>query len=272
MFSILKTEWLKIKNYPAFWWILGIIIFSFPGINYLFYFIHKDMTRSKDMAAQVANAIFGSPFSFPEVFKTVAFTSSIFMLIPAILVIMLICNEYTYKTNRQNIIDGWSRNNFLLGKFFSVFIIATITALLAFTVSFVIGLINKNEAAVAQPYNQIKYMFYFYLQALSQLSFAFLLGLLLRRAFITLGVYIFYSIILENILEGLGKKYVQDAGRFLFLEISNRLTPLPTFMSKFGEERYNTLMGQFNQHIALTILYTAIFWLLSFWIIKKRDL
>lgn len=272
MFSILKTEWLKIKNYPAFWWILGIIILSYPGVNYLFYFIYKDMTRSKEMAAQIATAVFGSPFSFPEVFKTVAFTSSLFMLIPAILVIMLICNEYTYKTNRQNIIDGWSRNNFLVGKFFSVVIIATITATLAFLVSFAIGLINKNSEVVAHPYNQIKYMLYFYLQTLSQLSFAFLLGLLLRRAFITLGVYIFYSIIVENILEGLGRKYTNDLGRFLFLEMSNRLTPLPTFMSKFGQDRYNTLIAQFNEHIWLTIVYTLIFWGLSYWIIKKRDL
>ena len=177
MFSILKTEWLKIKKYPAFWWILGITILSYPGINALFYFIHKDMTRSKDMAAQIATAVFGSPFTFPEVFKTVAFSSSLFMIIPAILIIMLICNEYTYKTNRQNIIDGWSRNNFLLGKFFSVLIVATITAGLAIIVSFAIGIINKNSETVVQPYNQFKYMIYFYLQTLSQLSFAFLLGL-----------------------------------------------------------------------------------------------
>ena len=272
MFSILKTEWLKIKKYPAFWWILGITILSYPGINSLFYFIHKDMTRSKDMAAQIATAVFGSPFTFPEVFKTVAFSSSLFMIIPAILIIMLICNEYTYKTNRQNIIDGWSRNNFLLGKFFSVLIVATITAGLAIIVSFAIGIINKNSETIVQPYNQFKYMIYFYLQTLSQLSFAFLLGLLLRRAFITLGVFIFYSVIVENILEGLGRKYTNDLGRFLFLEISNRLTPLPTFMSKFGEERYNLLASQFNQHIWLTLVYTLIFWLLSLWIIKKRDL
>ena len=272
MFSILKTEWLKIKKYPAFWWILGITILSYPGINSLFYFIHKDMTRSKDMAAQIATAVFGSPFTFPEVFKTVAFSSSLFMIIPAILIIMLICNEYTYKTNRQNIIDGWSRNDFLLGKFFSVIIIATITASLTFLVSFIIGYLNKSDIKINQPYSQIKYQFCFYLQAISQLSFAFLLGLLLRRAFITLGVYIFYSIILENLLEGLGVKYFKDEGRFLFLEVSDRLTPFPTFMGKFSEERYNLLASQFNQHIWLTLLYTLIFWLLSLWIIKKRDL
>ena len=73
-------------------------------------------------------------------------------------------------------------------------------------------------------------------------------------------------------MEGLGRKYTNDLGRFLFLEISNRLTPLPTFMSKFGGERYNLLASQFNQHIWLTLLYTLIFWLLSLWIIKKRDL
>ncbi|MBK8090248.1 MAG: ABC transporter permease subunit [Chitinophagaceae bacterium] len=83
--------------------------------------------------------LLGNPFEFPEVFRTTAFASSLFVLIPAILVIMLITNEYTYKTNRQNVIDGWSRNEFLIAKFLNVVIISMIVIALYVIVTLSIG-------------------------------------------------------------------------------------------------------------------------------------
>ena len=35
MFSLVKTEWLKISRYPAFWLLTGLCILSYPGINYI---------------------------------------------------------------------------------------------------------------------------------------------------------------------------------------------------------------------------------------------
>ena len=117
MLNLFRTEWLKIKKYPGFWWIMGITVLSYPGINGMFYFIYKENTANTKNAAQMLKMLLGNPFEFPEVFRTTAFASSLFVFIPAILVIMLITNEYTYKTNRQNVIDGWSRNEFLVAKF-----------------------------------------------------------------------------------------------------------------------------------------------------------
>ncbi|MFK5098226.1 hypothetical protein, partial [Klebsiella pneumoniae] len=79
------------------------------------------------MANNIAKLLLGNPFVFPEVWQTVAYFSSFFVLLPSILVIMLVTNEYTYKTHRQNIIDGWSRNEFLLSKLIDVAIISLVT-------------------------------------------------------------------------------------------------------------------------------------------------
>lgn len=270
----LKTEWLKIKNYPGFWWVLGICMVSYPSINYIFHsFYLNEIKRSKSIVAQIASGILKEPFAFPEVFRTVAFTSSLFVFIPAILVIMLISNEFSYKTHRQNIIDGWSRNQFMKAKFINVLIITIIITLLTLVVCFLIGFINKTNTAIFE-FKQLKFIGFFFLQVFSQLSFAFLLGLLFRKAFLALGVFIFYSIVFETAAVGLLRYYFKDKHYqdFLPLQASDNLTPVPTVFSQAFNDGVDKGLQFINQQLGLTILYTAIFWMICFWVYKKRDL
>ncbi|MDI3320842.1 ABC transporter permease [Pinibacter soli] len=114
MTNLLKIEWLKIKAYPAFWWVLVITAISYPAVNYCMSVVYHHFLDDPKMAT--IKLMIGNPFAFNEVWHTVAYFSSWFILFPAIIVIMLITNEYTFKTYRQNIIDGWSRNQFLSAK------------------------------------------------------------------------------------------------------------------------------------------------------------
>lgn len=272
MSNLLRTEWLKLKNYPGFWWLMGMTVLSYPGINGMFYFVYKDQTANAKQAAQMLKMLLGNPFAFPEVFRTAAFLSSCFVTVPALLVIMLITNEYTYKTNRQNVIDGWSRNEFLLAKFLNVIIISLIVVTLYSIVALTIGFINTG-ADVKDKFQLINYIGLFALQTFAQLSFAFLLGLLIKRAFIALGVFIFYKIPVENISAELLKKYVHpEAGRFLPTESSDLLTPVPAFLGRLDPKVYDHSLSIINQQVFITIAYLLIFWGLVFWIYKKRDL
>jgi ABC-type transport system involved in multi-copper enzyme maturation permease subunit len=271
MLYLLRTEWFKIKNYPGFWWIMGVTLLSYPGINGLFYFIYNDRVNDKSDGAKIIKMLVGNPFEFPEVFRTVAYSSSLFVFIPAILIIMLITNEYTYKTNRQNVIDGWSRNEFLIAKFYNVVIVSLLVVALYLTITLVIGFINT-PVTNPESWKLVNYTGLFALQVFSQLSFAFLLGLLIRRAFIALGIFIFYKIILENIASGIMGRYAKDTGRFLFTEVSDRLTPVPAFLGKLDKDAYAKTLGLINQHVLLSIAYLIVYWALVFWVYKKRDL
>jgi ABC-2 type transport system permease protein len=62
MIDLLKIEWLKIKKYPAFWWMLGIVALTYPGINYMFYNVFLELTSKKDMAGAIAKSLLGNPF------------------------------------------------------------------------------------------------------------------------------------------------------------------------------------------------------------------
>jgi len=124
MLSLIKIEWLKIKKYPAFWWMLGIVALTYPGTNAMAYVAYLKATTGKEITNNIAKMFLGNPFAFPETWHSVAYFSSFFILLPAILVIMMVTNEYTFRTHRQNIIDGWSRGQYITSKLFDVLIIA----------------------------------------------------------------------------------------------------------------------------------------------------
>lgn len=271
MNNLLRTEWLKLKRYPAFWWIMGITLLSYPGMNGLFYAIYNGMTSDKSEETKILSMLLGKPFSFPEVFRTVGYASSLFVFIPAILVLMQISNEFTYKTHRQNIIDGWSRHQFMTAKLLGVLLVSLLVLIFYVGVVIVIGFMNT-EILQPNAWDLAYYTGLFGLQVFSQLSLAFLIGLLLRRAFIALGIFLFYMMMFENILVALFRLNLKDAGRFLFLEVSDRLLPTPAFLGQLDKEAYRKSLSLIQEHVWLTLIYTIVFWVIAFRVYEKRDL
>ncbi len=272
MTQIIKTEWLKIKNYPAFWWVFGITALTYPGINYLFLYAYHDTVNQKSTAGQVLKALMGNPFSLPEGWRTMAFFSSFFIYIPAIVVIMLITNEYTYRTNRQNIIDGWSRKDFMTAKMIDVLLLSAIVTLLYTVVVLFIGLSNT-ELGARGKWALSYYVGLFFLQTFSQLSIAFCVGMLLRKAFIALAIFTFYSIIVETIFVNvLRYKYNSEAGEFFPMEISDRLLTKPVFLGKIDEAAYQQSLDAVKYHVVYSIILLILTWLFCFWLNNRRDL
>ncbi len=273
MLTLIKIEWLKIKKYPAFWWMLLIVALTYPGINLLFYSGYRDAMSRKGIG-DIARALMGNPFEFPETWHTVAYFSSFFILLPAILVIMLVTNEYNFRTHRQNIIDGWSRPQFITSKLFDVLIVSTIVTLVYVAVTIFLGIYIDSGMIYAWK-QQLQYIPLFLLQTFAQLSIAFLLGYLIKKAFIALGVFLFYYLIVENIAATYAKFKLNDIGRFLPFEISDRLIPSPAFFSRASKdlkESYDHSLAQIPYHVGYTLLLTAAIWLICYAVHKRRDL
>lgn len=272
MQNIVKTEWLKIKKYPAFWWVMGITALTYPGINYMFINVYKTITEKQSQSGQMVKALIGNPFALPETWRTVAYFSSLFVFIPAIVIIMLITNEYSYKTNRQNIIDGWSRREFMMGKLIDVLLLSLIVTSLYALVAFIISLTNTKVIS-PEKWKLVYYIGLFGLQTFSQLSIAFMLGLLVRKSFIALAIFAFYFIILEPIaVNVLRYKYKIYIGEYFPLEISNRLLPKPAFIGRIDEVSYQASLNNVYPHIFYTIIVIGLTWGFCFWLNNRRDL
>src|SRR5687767_15496338 len=137
MLHLLKIEWLKVKNYRTFWILLLLIMVSIPAFNYMIFDI-TDNSFGKD-SKQMKEMILGRPFSFPTIWQTIGWISGLMLFIPALLIITITTNEFTYKTHRQNIIDGWARTEFVLVKMIEVLLLAAFTTLLVFLSTIWIG-------------------------------------------------------------------------------------------------------------------------------------
>lgn len=269
MTSLLRIEWSKIRYYRAFWWVLGITAVTYPSVSYFMLMFYRKITEQ--LPPDTKRAFLGNPFGFNEVWHTVAYCSSMFIMIPAIVVIMLITNEYSFKTGRQNIIDGWSRQQFLTGKLMGVVIISLLVVLLYVATSLLIGFSNTNPGDVAGE-NKTYFIVYFLFQTFSQLSIAFLIGFLLRRSFIALAVFIFSFLVLEPLLTAMLSLAPVPIGHFLPFEISDRMIPPPGFMGKMDPAAYALTMKDTGYHFVYTIVFTALVWLLCIRLNSKRDL
>ncbi|WP_431211043.1 hypothetical protein ACQ86N_34675 [Puia sp. P3] len=142
MLDIVKIEWLKLRYYSAFWWILGITALTYPGLNAIMLAIYHKAFSTMKTPEEKGKLMIGNPFGFNEVWHTVGYFSSWFVFVPAILVIMLITNEYTFKTHRQNVIDGWRRRDFIMGKLLDVGFVAGLITLIYIAACVTIGLEN----------------------------------------------------------------------------------------------------------------------------------
>lgn len=220
MLHLLKIEWMKVKNYRTFWVLSVLYLLSIGGANYLAIKINNSATSNTKMAT----ALLGSPFAFPDVWQTVAWISSWLMFLPGLLMIISLTNEYSFKTHRQNIIDGLSRFQFISVKIMLAFIIALVSTLTVFITAVVVG-INLSDKPFS--FEGAEYVFYFFVQAFSYASLALLISLLFKRSGIAIGVYFLYSIFLENVLMGLMNQYLDKTGNYLPLQTTDNLVPIP---------------------------------------------
>ncbi len=138
-------------------------------------------------------------YSFPEVWGNVGFWGSIFIMFISILVIILTTNEYGYKTQRQNVIDGWTKMKFYHAKVLLVIALALVATISVFIVGAVFGAANAGSfSAVFSGFRQVVY---FFLLSLDYLGFARLLAIWIRRSGLAIGLFLLYSMIIENILK-----------------------------------------------------------------------
>ncbi len=218
MIQLLKIEWLKIKNYTAFIIISAFFALGIISVNYIFYAFKKNVIDVADPTGLLSSS---SPFAYPTVWQTVSYYSGTLLLLPGMLLLILVTNEFTYRTHRQNIIDGWNRMQFAHVKLMLGVIAAAVSALLVIITVFIFG------AVTGKPFTLtgIENVGYFFLKALSYNFVAILLGVLIRRTGFAIAVYFIYTV-LENgisVLLYLWAIDLKDKGRGDFGNMGNYL-------------------------------------------------
>jgi ABC-type transport system involved in multi-copper enzyme maturation permease subunit len=253
MLQIIKIEWLKVKTYRTFWILLGLAVVIIPASNLLV----QDITSR--IPKQVQTLLGTSAYDFPLVWQSVANVNSYTSAIFALLLLTLVTNEFTFKTHRQNVIDGWERKDFVFSKLFWVlglsvtaFVVSVLTALFF---GFFYG---KTEFSLEGFY----YLGYYFLQVLLSLCLALLMGILVKRAGLAIVLYLGYVMIFEQLLVVTIKRFWGSVGGLLPLQTADELLPFPMIGKMLpGVEQYDNMI-----YLIALLGYIAV----ALWLIFRR--
>lgn len=219
-------------------------------------------------------------FNFPIVWHINTYFSALFKFFFAIVVVSMIGNEYSNKTLKQNLIDGMSKKEFILSKFYTILFFSLISSLIIFIISLILGFVYSSYNEWSIIMRGIEFIPAYFFKLVGFFAFCLFLSVLAKRSAFALA-FLFIDFILEWILFGIiaWKSNVDMAEKvqsFLPLTSMSNLIKQPfqrIAMSKFPEK--NSLDYDYAVHFDATlivILWTAIFIYLAYYLLKKRDL
>jgi ABC-2 type transport system permease protein len=274
MMRLFKIEWAKTWNYNVFR-ILGIIYVASFLISIIilpFIQVKTQMTADADILD------IKSFYTFPIIWDSYAYLAGKSNLFLAIIVIFLIGNEYSFRTFRQHIIDGLSRDELLIGKLVVIGFIALLNTVLIFVFGWVFGLIYSSGYTFSDTISNLYMLGIYFIQAVSYMVLALFLTIWLRNKTLSMVVLLIYSLIVEPIIRLVVNKYVMaKLGLYFPIKVITRLTPIPEngiveFIKVNAE--VNGIGGSLplGINLIMAIGYSVVFYIIARQIILKRDL
>lgn len=224
-------------------------------------------------------------FNFPFIWHFNTYIGAILKIFLAIVIVSMMSNEYSYRTLKQNLIDGLSKKEFVLSKFLMVVLFAIISTIFIFLVSLILGLSFSDYNELSIIFSDIEYIFAYFIKLLGFFSFCLFLGILVKRSAFAIGFLVVWWIV-ESILYGLMKwqffkdtEIAENVSQFfplsamsnLIIEPFTRLGAVQSAANQLGEEyskNYNVELIP----IIIVSVWTILFIYWSYVILKRRDL
>jgi len=272
MIRLLRIEFRKLKPYKAFWVmlifytvLLAIMVFGIPGL------IDWVAEKSGDSKIRIFKAIV---FNFPDIWQNIAFVAGLRIFIKMILgliAIVLITNEYGNLTIRSNIISGLSRGEFLAGKILLIAVLAVFSTVIIFFSGLYLGFTNSSTKAFVDVLGKMSFLGGYFLEVFVFLIFALFIGILLRKTGFSIIILLAYFVV-EFILD---HKLPDSFSPYLPLNAMNNIIRSPnTSLMKLKSPGFNF---DFQEVISFTdvgiaMAWAAIFIMLSYLLLKKRDI
>lgn len=260
---LLAIEWLKIKKYRTFWILIGLFAILLPlwnyGMNQQIFF----STGGKGDVGQIA--FLKQAYTFRYVWDNIGFWASFFVFFITVLMIIITTNEYSFRTSRQNVIDGWSRMQFYHAKWLMVIVLSVFTTVFSFITGFIFGITNSSIDLFP---GHIEKMFYLFILSINYFGFGLLIALLLKRSGITIGLFFLYAMMIETFLSKfINFRFDTKIGNYFPLQCSDELLP-------FSITEPITSIGNYvdpKNYIFASIIWIVIYYLIGRWRLVKSD-
>lgn len=267
MLHLLKIDLKKLTNYRTFWVVCGLYFLTLgfttaTGMEFL-----KWLAR---MGAEFGTSININRiplYHFPDVWQNLTFISGFFKIVLAFMVVISITNEFTYRTVRQNIIDGMSRSEFLFSKVLTNLLLSLMSVVMVFVIALVAGFIYSPVVELNDIVGYLQFFVAYFLEVFAFLSYALMLGILIQRSGLTIVI-----LFLSHMIEAIVKANIDDELPWLVpffpMESISNLIKMPFARYVFQEiQDYVSLAS-----VGIVLVWTFLFNYFGYLKLKKSDL
>jgi ABC-2 type transport system permease protein len=276
MKRLLKIEFKKILTYKTFWVLFGLYFTFLSAGILLAEFMINNMVDNMNHHSPI-------PFPhvtlyyFPDVWQNLAFFASIrFVLIfPAIIIMILITNEFTFRTIRQNIINGMSKAEFIVSKLLIIVIMAAVITIVLGIGAFMIGVSHSGFKEMAVLGKGIPFILGFFVSTLTFLIFAFFLAFILRNTGLSIAIFTLYALIIEPIIYFFLKSPIVFRNKiYTYLPVNTSVSvaeypAIPVLKKVMGLELQS---GVTLTSCLIPLCYSILMIAIVYWVMSKKDL
>ncbi|KFC22557.1 ABC transporter permease [Epilithonimonas lactis] len=280
MIRLLKLEYLKNLNYRPFK--IFALLYFIVLIGLLFIGL-----VDFDILGMKINLKEQGMYNFPGVWNFTTYIVGLLKIFLGCIIVFSICQEFSNRMFKQNLIDGLSREEFIFSKLLTILVFTGFSTLLVFIIGFILG---KSYSATQESdliFKEIYFIFNYFLKLFTFFSFLMFLSILFRKSiFVFLGFFMVWFG--EGILSGIekftmmknfdpndkasmtiNKTYLTD---FLPLESMSKLTPNPLIRTKMAEMFGMQFKFEYPwSSVVSCLIWSVLFIAGSYWILKKKD-
>lgn len=267
MIELLKIDLKKLTSYRTFWVVCGLYFLTLAfvtasGMEFLKWLASK--VNEFEVKLNVSRIPF---YHFPDVWQNLVFISGFFKLVLAIMVVISITNEYTYRTIRQNVIDGMSRWEFLQSKILTNVLLSLMSVVMIYLIALVTGMIYSPELVLSDIFSEFEFFPAYFLEIFSFLSYALMLGVLVQRSGLTIIL-----LMLSHMIEAIVKVNIPESADWLLqffpMQSISNLVEMPFARYAFKEiQDYVSLVA-----VLIALVWAFLFNYFSYLKLKKSDL
>jgi ABC-2 type transport system permease protein len=267
MLHLLQIDLKKLTSYRTFWVICGLYFITLAfatasGMEFL-----KWLARTFEDFGQEINIDRIPLYHFPDVWLNLIWFSGWFKIVLAIMVVISVTNEYSYRTLRQNIIDGMSRSEFVISKIMTNILLSLMSVAMIFVIGLVTGLIYSPSLAYENIFSDIEFFVAYFLEIFFFLSYTMMMSILIQRAGLCIIIVLLSQMIELIITVNLYDDVPWIVPYFPMKSLWNMIEcPYPRYAFQEIKDYLDPL------NVAIVAGWTAVFNFVSFRKLQKADI
>ncbi len=280
MIRLLKLEYLKNVNYKPFKIFAALYFIVLTALLFIG-LVDFDVLGAK------VNLKEQGMYDFPGVWNFTTYIVGLLKIFLGCIIVFSICQEFSNRMFKQNLIDGLSREEFIMSKLLTILVFTSFSTLFVFIIAFILGKSYSVTQASDLVFKEIYFIFNYFLKLFTFFSFLMFLSILFRKSiFVFLGFFMVWFG--EGILSGLEKftvmkdfdpknkatmvldhTYLTD---FLPLGSMSALIPNPAVRTNMGKMFGMQFKFEYPwESVLACVVWSVVFIAGSYWILKKKD-